>query len=121
MIGFGAVTIAACGGSDSDSDGVGSVEAFCDSLTRLDASGVDPETDFEGAVAALGDVEANAPGAVRADVVTFIEVLNRIDDAGDAADFAEFETDLAKMFTSIDNIQTYADENCDGLPNDLFD
>ena len=75
VAGLGALSLTACGGSD----GGGSAEGFCDSLVRLDESGVDPNTAFD-----------------------------------------EFEDDFEKMTTAIESIEAYATENCEGLPDDIF-
>lgn len=114
--GLGALSLTACGGSD----GGGSAAGFCDSLIRLDESGVDPESDFDGAIEALEDIKSNAPGDLKGDLDIFIDVMNRVNDAGDDADFDEFAGDLEKMTTAVENIQEYANENCEGLPEDIF-
>ena len=116
VAGLGALSLTACGGSD----GGGSAEGFCDSLVRLDDSGVDPDSDFDGAIEALEDIKSNAPSELQDDLDTFIDIMNKVNDAGDDADFSEFEDDIEKLTTSVDNIQTYADANCEGLPDDLF-
>ena len=116
VAGLGALSLTACGGSNSE----GTTASFCDSLIRLDESGVDPDTDFDGAIKALEDVKSNAPGDLKGDLETFISIMNRVNDAGDDADFSEFEDDLDKLTASVDNIQTYADDNCEGLPEDLY-
>lgn len=117
LIGLGAMSFTACGGSDDDG---GSAAGFCASLVKLNDSGVDPDTDFDGAIAALKDLESNASGDLKDDVGAFIDVMNRVNEAPDDADFADFEEDITQMTESIESIQAYADENCEGLPADLF-
>ncbi len=114
--GLGALSLTACGGSD----GGGSAEGFCDSLLELENSEVSPETDFDGAMEALEDVKSNAPGDLKGELETFIDVMNKINDAGEDASFDEFEGDFEKMSVAIEKIQDYADANCEGLPEDIF-
>ena len=118
IAGLGALSLTACGGSD---DGGGSAAGFCDSLIRLDESDYDLDTDFDGAIAALEDLKSNASGDLQDDVDTFISVMNKINDASDDAPFEEFEDDFEKMTTAIESIETYARENCEGLPEGIFD
>ncbi len=117
LVGVGAMSFTACGGSD---DGGGSADGFCDSLLEIDNSEIDPDTDFDGAIKALEDLKSNAPGDLKSDVDTFISVMERVNDAPDDADFADYEDDINKMTAAVENIQTFADENCEGLPDDMF-
>ena len=117
LVGLGALSFTACGGSD---DNGGSAESFCGSLETLVASGVDPDIDFDGAIDALEDLKSNAPGDLKGDVDTFINVMKRINDAPEDADLAEFEEDITNLTSSVDNIQSFADTNCEGLPDDIF-
>lgn len=117
LVGVGAMSFTACGGSD---DGGGSTQGFCDSLVEIDSSGVDPDTDFDGAIKALEDLKSSAPSDLKGEVDTFISVMKRVNDAPDDADFSEFEEDIDKLNASVGKIQTFADENCEGLPEDLF-
>jgi hypothetical protein len=86
----------------------------------LVASEVDPNIDFDGAVKALEDLQSNAPSTLEGDIETFIEVLKRLNDAAEDADPADFVEDLTNIEAAVDNIQTFADSNCEGLPDDIF-
>ncbi len=122
LVGLGALSFTACGGSDdggSDDDG-GTAESFCGSLDTLVASGVDPSDDFDRAIQSLEDLKSNSPGDLQADVETFIDVLKRLNEAPEDADPAEFEEDFTKIASAVDNIQSFADSNCEGLPDDIF-
>ncbi len=46
--------------------------------------------------------------------------MNKINDAGEDAAFDEFEDDFEKMTAAIESIEAYATENCEGLPDDIF-
>jgi hypothetical protein len=116
VAGLGALSLTACGGSD----GGGSADGFCDSLVRLDGSDVNPDADFDGAIAALEDLKSNASGDLQDDIDTFISVMNKINDAGEDAAFEEFEDDFEKMTAAIESIEEFATANCEGLPDDLF-
>ena len=117
LVGLGALSFTACGG---DNDGGGTAKSFCDSLETLVASEVDPDTDFGGAIKALEDLKSNSPGDLSGDVDTFINVLKRLNDAPDDADPADFEDDLTSITEAVDNIQSFADSNCEDLPDDIF-
>ena len=116
VAGVGAMSFTACGGSDSG----GSTEGFCDSLANIEESDINPDDDFDGAMQALEDVRSNAPGDLKGELDTFIEVMNNINDAGEEADFTEFEDQLADLTAAVEKIQEYADANCEDLPEDLF-
>jgi hypothetical protein len=117
LVGLGVLSFTACSGSDDDG---GSAESFCGGLETLVASEVDPNIDFDGAVKALEDLQSNAPSTLEGDIETFIEVLKRLNDAAEDADPADFVEDLTNIEAAVDNIQTFADSNCEGLPDDIF-
>jgi hypothetical protein len=117
LVGLGAVSFTACGGSD---DGGGTAESFCGSLETLVASGVDPNIDFDSAVKALEDLQSNSPGDLQGDVEIFINVLKRLDAAPENAAPEDFEEDLTNIAAAVENIQGFADSNCEGLPADIF-
>lgn len=116
IAGLGAISFTACGSGD----GGGSAEGFCDSLLNIEESDIDPDDDFDGAIDALEDVKSNAPSELKGELDTFIDVMNKANDAPEDADFSEFEDDFEKMTAAVEKIQAYANENCEGLPEDLF-
>jgi hypothetical protein len=71
-------------------------------------------------VKALEDLQSNSPDDLQGDVETFIDVLQRLNDAPEDAAPADFEEDLTNIEAAVDNIQTFADSNCEGLPDDIF-
>jgi hypothetical protein len=118
LVGLGALSFTACGGSDDD--GGGTAESFCASLETLVESEVDPNIDFDGAVKALEDLQSNSPDDLQGDVETFINVLQRLNDALEDVAPEDFEEDLTNIAAAVDNIQSFADSNCEGLPDDIF-
>lgn len=116
IAGLGALSLTACGGDNS-----GSASGFCDSIAKIEEDNVDPNDDFDGAMKALEDIKSNSPGELKDDLTTFIDVMTRLNDAGDDADFADFEGDFENMTMAVERIQDYADENCEDLPEGIFD
>jgi hypothetical protein len=109
------LAISAVTGCAGDSGGGGSTKAFCTAAEDIDAGGgVEGGTTDEKALGQLGEaferLEEQAPDAIRDDVETYREALERILE-GDIEDLPSQEEAQAAQ-VAIDNVNEYVEDEC---------